>query len=1026
MTKCKVIKPLTPMSLKQEIDIGTTKRYVSNYYTKLKHSAGLLGGGQQEFLKLREALDTSLHGLINNTVQRVGKADFAASWMSAVIGWRKSGLSENFSLGGSINERLLRGTNAAYNVFSMWVQSHAQPVVIRHHEYLRSLLPNASTKELEILIHDSAVVGSTGELMELLASSYGGKRFLDKRLTSFMENLDAIGLTEAQALQVIENGKEYAELYKTGQAYLLDNGVDMARFAGYVPLLFDKRISEAVGKRFKTFQQLIDNTFVNVGNDILGTSAKSDPRLTYVDYVINDIEITKARLGGAFPGVNTDDIMRWADDPDVFKLEVLDKLKPGEIEELLKDGTLSRVPSMHSTIVELLVRKEGLPAGVAEEVLLTDPKLALKQWTQSLERITKESFAIKDMLTNGVTNGWVVDAAIANAHPEQFIELSTLPLLTKFFPATLSTAIGQQYVHQIVARQLNAVLELNSNPIAASVLGDYLDTFGKFAGYLQKSLLSNPVSVITQLTQNAIQTVSAVGAPVYLPKAMNDVFKVLSGGIESLGTERYIKFGAEEISEQELMLRLLATRGSTDLGSLQGIKSLSREHLKSIFQYDYRAGIERAKLNLRYMPLKTIAGLPIEAVNKAFAPVAFSNFIGDVSSRYAIVLTLNNPAMAGANKFLSRAGSQDSVEAALQYADEYIGLFDSKSEFLGVASRYIRPFASYVMNAPGQTLRHAMRHPRRFANTMKFYHHYAITEDRESAGYDKKSWQRGKLLIPLWHNKETGEKVMMAPGSVSSNIALLDQVDALFNASTRLTGGNTRDKIADLEARVNPAKAQGDFLGSIIEGNYFQTISDAITGRNPFTGASPTAEQGFTKATLFNVEMTPQLRSLVLLALPAANQIDRALPANISGKREKRSADGTTVLEPGVPGIFGNTPESGGVQGTTPINAGLGVLGLRPVYADTVANIVTNYSDIEGIIKDGQRVQRTLIQRGRGDTQEFAAVTEAIRRAELLKVDINRYAIDNNVQPPEAVRAIKQQYNKPTNDYLKMVNERPY
>jgi hypothetical protein len=1023
---CKPVKPLTERDLKKDISLNVAKKYVDNYYKKLVYTAGLLSDGNAEFLKMRQMLDTSLHGMINTEINHVDRGDFFASWLSGVVGWRKKLLGEGFSLGGSVNERLLRSTNAAYNVLSVWIQSHAQPLVRRHSNYLREILPTATNKEIEILLHDSAIVGGTEEMIVALGESEGAVSHLNKRLTKFIEDLKGKGLSDDQIVQVYENGKEYSNVYKQGQAYIQSVGGDIKRLHGYVPIVFDKRIKDAVSNKYESFASLINNSFIATGQEIVGSST-SKARLDYIDYVINDIDITFAKFEKQIPGLTKEQVLNWADDADLFKTQVLDKLSTTAISDLLEEGVLSRIPSMHNTLVDLLVRKEGLPIGLAEEVLLTNPQKALEQWGSSLERITKESFAFNDLLSNGVENGWVVGKDIADLHKEQFIKLGTIPAVTKLFPGTIGVGVGEQYVHKIVARQLAAVLELNTNPVSASILGIALDKFGQFTNYFGRGLLANPVGAIAQYTQNFAQVISAVGSPIYMPKATKDVFKVLGGGIESLGTEPYIKFGDEVLNEQELFTRLLLTRGSNSLNDVTGVKKLSVGNLKEMFRYDIKAAVKRGLINARYAPAQTLQGIPAGVVDTLFKPVAFSNFISDISARYAIVLTLNNPTtravdfIAGGSKFTA----PKTVRDALEYADEYIGFMDSKSELLGVASRYIRPFASYITNYPGQVMRHAMRHPRRFYNTMKYYHHVSLSEDRDGNGYDRTSWQRNKMLVPAWENKATGQKVFFDPSSVVGEFSTLNLVDQTLSALERFRGGTTADKIADLKAKTNPAGAFTDFVGGFFEGNYTETILDALKGADSFTGGSPSAEAGFKTTTLFNIEMSKQLKAMVLLAAPFANQIDRALPAPITGKRETRSPDGSTVIEPGVPGIFGNVPESGGYQGNPGTNIGLGAVGLRPVYADTAMAVVNNVNELDSVIADGTRVQRFLISKNKQGTRDFEQVTKAIYDAKLLKIDVERYAIDHGVTPAFAIKKIKENLNKPSSDALKIINQNP-
>jgi hypothetical protein len=1008
------------------MEIGKTRNYVDNYYSKLKYASGLLADGSQAFLKMRQNLDNALHGAVNISIESIGTGDWFHNWAASTLSWRKQLFSDELSVAGAINERLMRTSNAAYNVFKDYISSQALPVAKRHFNELKTMLPGVERKTLEQIIHDSAIVGSTDEILEAIGvNSYGGKLYLDKRIESFMTRLTDLGLNQSQIETIIRNGKEYADIYRIGQAYLMEGaGANLERLPGYVPIVFDKKLQKAVTQKFPSFQEVIDKSFLNVGNDILGSSANK-ARKEFIDYVINDVAYLKTRLSNIFPDIDDTKILGWIEDADLFKQEVVDVLSDNALETLMKEGTISKIPSMHSTIIETLMRRDGIPAGLAEELFLTDPKLALKQWGETLERITRESFVTRDLVTNGIDQGWVVDKAVADLNPKQFVPMNTIPLFTKFFDPHTAKAVGDQYVHKIVARQLNTVLELNSNPIAAGVLGTSLNAFGRYTSYFGRGILGNPVTATAQVTQNLIQVVSAVGTPAYVPQGLSDAFRFMTKGLDGFSPDSMLKLGDELISERDLMYRIMATRGGLNLGEITTPGALTVDNFKEFFKHDIKAVVNRGLLNAQMRPLGAIQDVLDEATQLLFKQTAFANYFADVAGRMAILRTIadedNFPnAVKGlASIFDTKIGT---VEDALRYTDEYISFFDGKSDLASVSGRFVRPFASYLMSAPGQTVRHVMRHPKRFNNALDLYHHYAITADRDNYGYDRASWQRGKMLVPLWENPETKERVMFSPGMLDNTLNTIEFVDNSLNAASRLSGKNTRDKVADLEAFANPAKATADYIGSLWEGNYLETIESAITGRNAFTGGDPSPTDSVKVATWFGIPMSPRMRAIMQMSLPFSNQLERMLPAEIVGKRAVNDPFGNP-LEPAVPSIFGAIPESGGARGNMGVNAGLGVIGVRPIYSDTILNLSRTVGDLERIKSDARDVQRYLLQKGRANDPAFQQATDVIAEADLIILDVNTVAIDEGVTPPKAIQILKQRLDAPNQLLLRSLNE---
>ena len=1022
MAKCQV-KPFTNVSLKNDTPLGKAQEYVNKHYENLRKAAGLLSDNSHQFLKLREYLDTALHGAVSASIDRIESGSWLENWFATTFSWRRKLLSDELSGAGELNERIMRTTNAAVNVFKNFVANEAVPIAKRNYDTLRTMLPDAPRRELENIIHDAAIIASTEEIAESVGA--GGRKYLDKRASEFVQRLGELGLNQAQISQVIDQAKEYADIYRIGQAYLLDVGLEFDRLPGYVPIVFDKGIQDVVTKKIPSFSDVVSSSLLDSSAGIKGSNASSR-RTTFIDYVIEDMALLKEKLGKVMPDITNEKLLEWAEDANAFKQDIISKLTDTAVEQLLEEGIISRIPSMHKDIVETLVRKEGLPLGLAEDVFLTDPVKALKQWAESLEKITAESFALKDLLTNGIAQGYVVGKEVADQHVGHFVKLSDLPLLDRFSSPHLKKAVGDQYIHVVAAQQLNAVLRLNSEPIQASYLGKALDLFGRYTSYFGKSLLGNPVSAISQITQNAVQVMAAVGNISHLPSGFHDAFKLSTKGFDGFSDTVMFKFGNEVISEKDLVRRMVLTRGGVniaDIASPGGLK-VTMGDIKRIFDYDINQVVRKGLIKFKSNPLGSVTDALGGVSDVLFKQTAMANFFSDVAARMAILRTLNeNP--SAATGFAGIINSKiDSVESALRYTDEYIGFFDGNSELASLTGRYIRPFFSYLMSAPGQGIRHAMRHPKRFSKALSLYHHYAVTEGRRNYGYDKESWNRSRMLIPLWQNPVTRERVLFAPGAVDNTLNTIEFFDGLFSIATRLTGGNTRDKVADLEARANPAKTVSDFIGSFWAGNYYDSIRNALAGKNSFSGGDPNPIDSVKIATWFGIPMSPHMRAILQMSFPWSNQMERMLPAEVVGKRAVKNALGND-LEPPVPSIFGAVPESGGARGNFATNLGLGLLGIRPVYSDTILNLTRTQNDLDRIRADAIAVQRYLINKKRMDSEEFRKATQVVREIDLIKIDVNNVAAQEGVDPPEAIRILKQRLGRPANELLRLINSQP-
>ena len=1032
---CKLPKPLNPRNVKKDLTSSDVKTSITKYYAKLKQlSGGVNTTAQLNAMALGESLQNSLAGLVDGTISRGTKFQYFESWMSQALNWRKGLISDAFSTSGEVQERLLRMTEAVNNTLGAYVGTQTTEVY-KAMETLKGFgIPDI--KDVQVILHDAAVVSAGNQIVSANAGSEVVARFVENRKLTFETMLaERFGLTDSQVTQVLELGENYQKIYQDAFVYLREAGLPIREMQGYVPVTFDTDFTKQIEAKFNNLDSLMEG-LGNVNPQSLAGKARS----TFVDYIVSDVATATHMFSGLKETLGREiypaDILRWGSDSNAFKSEVLSKLSNSAVESLMESGAITKLPSMYADLVQQYVFREGVAPGLAQDVLISDPVRALREYTVNLKTQLKESSIVQDLLSNGVDKGWLVGA-------EQLTDLGTKEISDNFIKIgddsrlqsligsyvnapSVASATNRLYIHKSVATAIASMVDFNTSPDLQGVLGQVTQIMGKFNGYLNKSMLANPVSAIAQVTQNTVQMYSAVGGVgiMKMPQALLEVGNVMVRGLDAIDNVNIIvDLGGERLTKRQLLERLINTRGSNPFnpgGAGSPIKNIGLQ----LRNTDYAALVRKFQWNAHHMPLTDkvlkVAGLPGDIVNAAFQPVALSNFLGDMSARYATIMTIAENGYKVNDLYGFGGKSFKSVEEIFQHADEYFGLFDGSSSVSSSVGRYIMPFFSYAMNYPGQVIRHVWRSPRRFYNVYKFYNAYKQQADRDQESYyDKVSWQRERLLIEVATDPITGRKVSISPSGVSGDLNFLEAMDNNVSTLTRLFGlGSTKDRIADLEAKVNPAKTFGDSMAKFVEGTYLSNAYEVLTNKNPWSGEQNAIEEQYRTATVAGVPVNPLTRRILLFAAPALNTLDRSLPEGISGRRATKNAAGVTT-SPGVPGLFGVVPEQGGVTGDPGLNAAFGSIGIRTANTDTVKNLVTNYNELNTLITDSGRVMKSLAASGRLDSDDFRNAQEVSLIADLYKREIDARATELGVPAPTVFNEARQIRMKPINQLLR-------
>ena len=1035
---CPLPKPLNTRNVKKDLTASDVAESIKKYYAKLKQlSGGLNTTAQLNSMELGESLQNSLAGLVDGTVSRGTKFQYFESWMSQALNWRKGLIGDAFSTSGAVQERLLRMTEAVNNSLGAYVATQTTEVY-KAMETLKGF-GIENIKDVQVILHDSAIVSSGNQIIGANAGNEMVARFIENRKITFETMLtERYGLSEQQVTQVLELGENYQKVYQDAFMYLREAGLPIREMQGYVPVTFDTDFTKQIESKFNNLDSLMEG-LGNVNPNSLATKARSE----FVDYIVSDVATATHMFSGLKETLGREiypvDVLRWGSDSNAFKSEVLSKLSNSAVNQLMESGAITKLPSMYADLVQQYVFREGVAPGIAQDVLISDPVRALTEYTLNLKTQLKESSVVQDLLSNGVDKGWLVGAEqlsqlSAKEIADNFIKIGDdarfQGLIANYVNApSVATATNSLYVHKSVATAISALVDFNTSPDLLGSLGQVTQIMGKFNGYLSKSMLANSVSAIAQVTQNTIQMYSAVGGAgvMKMPQALLEVSNVMIDGFKAIDdTRAVIDLGGEQLTKRQLLERLINTRGSNPFNQVgSGARSLNVGDLGlKLRNTDYAALVRKFQWNAHHMPLTDkvlkILGLPGDVVNAAFQPVALANFLGDMSARYATILTIAENGYKVNDMYGFGGKSFKNVEELFQHADEYFGLFDGSSNVSSTVGRYVMPFFSYAMNYPGQVIRHAWREPRRFHNVYRFYNAYKNQADRDKGSYyDDVSWQRERLLIEVATDPLTGRKVSINPSGVSSDLSFLEAMDNNVSSLTRLFGlGSTKDRVADLEAKVNPAKTFGDTMAKFVEGTYLSNAYEVLTNKNPWSGEQNAIEEQYRTATVAGVPVNPLTRRILLFAAPALNTLDRSLPEDISGRRATKNAAGVDTV-PGVPGWLGVVPEQGGVTGNPDMNLMFGSVGVRTANTDTVKNLVTNYNELNTIITDSGRVMKSLTAAGKVNSDEFRQAQEVALIADLYKREIDARATELGVPAPTVFNEARQIRMKPVNQLLR-------
>jgi hypothetical protein len=929
---------------------------VVDFFTTIRSRAGVLTPKEDLELMWTEEIAKLTTGAANIPV--IKQHNVIEDLLARALGYQSTmfgAVNGKKTAAGAFQDLLITNAKIASNTINYMTTYKSLPVVKELYEKLVKALPDLSENRIQELLHDQVVIGLYPELLNVVDSPVAQQQ-LRMRYFKHHNNLLEAGLTTPQIQELDKVARTISKHFDEARFAAGKFGLDVEQLqnGGFYPLRTKDYIKKFLDKETGLGANKPAESFLNA--DVINKSRSSMvPLVLDVDKAAtvlgtDTITLTKELLQ---PGLVT---------------QRLRELPEETLEKLFDNGTLGQLPAMSDELMVFFNEALDLPIENLGQAIMMNPVEAIKRYDEQLTRAITNSSYMQTTLEEGVKNGWLLDtytyAALGNVNKKNFVQLGSDNLLLSLVRNQKTReAISEMYVHKTAISQLNALVQVNSSYEALGLLGGFIQNFVKLTGGFKRAALvaSSPINYVKRVaTNNFIGVYAATGLEGVgkLAVGLTDTVRIYKDKtLDALPDVTY-KVGNTTISLKEAYTNLLLKRASSFAAGLgEQVETTSVEKLfNTVNPRELATWWKYTELyNSRYgSPVSgkilTAAELAKEVTSESFKAVyetmAHTNQFLDFTARWTIArAVLDNPKLAGV--------PIKSFDDIIRYTDEYISINEVSGEVGKAASKFLVPFASFALVAPGSMIRHAMRHPWRYARSMYLYSQVQNSLGETLSENEASKWNKSSYNLFLSRTAD-GKIISVNPGTVDFYLDSSLWIKENFEKAIRLLGGQVGTQQEILDAGLNPnidfQNAMKDVANKLY---YSEALQILVGGVNPRTGSkySKVPEQDILMGV---IPMSRQLKDGLTSAIPMLRYFDRNLPASIVGSPTVTNEFGT-VVEPGRPSVSGIVPETGGAKGKIqstkeaerelfPFIAN-NLMGLTLSEIDPQKNLISNYKD---------------------------------------------------------------------------------
>jgi hypothetical protein len=956
-----------PTPVQKPSGFSPLRAKVLKFFDDVANVAGVVTDKQTFEAEYLKRFTTLAAGVSN--IPTLTKYSKLESWFSYALGWR-SAIWDFASVGrteaGAISELLIQRAKVASNSVELMATYKSLPQIRGIYGNLRKALPNLPESQLQELIHDQVVAGQFPKLTNIYDSPTA-QFTLKQRYLAHLSKLQQLGLSPDDIKTLDELAGEISGNLDAARMLVAKHGMDIKQLqnGGYFPL-------QATEEARKILAKANETAFGGSAAHFDTAAFLSRSRNSAIPAVLDLPEAAKLLKMSEF------ELALKMSEPGELAKHIRANFTEAEIEKAFENGTLFQLPALSDELFHWFSEGLDLPIKNLGEAIQLNPMQAIQDYNRNLANGVKNASFIQTALDTGAKEGWILDS-IEHANlpnKQDYIKIGSNQAIADMVRSTgLRDYISEGYIHRTVADQLNALWQMNVSAERLGIFGKTLQSTLRLTGFLKKSFILSTGGlpyVKRVFLQDIVSLNAATGSKgLYkFPLGLADVARAYSTkALDHLSTEAFSKpIGGKSWSLRALYEHTFLTQASpytsgvgenVQAGSWSKfLERLDPTYLEKFtrFQTYYHKTFGSPMTGIVGDFAKEIASAAGDGFNAAYEQLARANQFIDYASMWTTIRTLaEDPSLAQGRK------EWKNISELMSYAREYHNIQEDAGTIGKAAGQFAVPFAAFAMNAPGSTLRHAMRNPWQYGRMMMLYTQAQNAGDGTNlTDAELAKWQKSSYNNFIGKTSD-GEIYAINPGTVDFYLDSSIWMRENFLKGLRLAGVGAGTPKDALDSKINPG---ANIVKSLQDFGKKTYVTSAIL--NVFTDIDPRTGKPMNQAagddTLLNIRLNPKIRNLLLQFAPVLGGLDKKLPESIVGSPPVLDPVTGEQRQPGIQGIFGNIPDRAGNSRKSDVDfndpnqrfAWLAdnILGLTPTLFSPGANLISNYNDIQSLQKD--------------------------------------------------------------------------
>jgi hypothetical protein len=575
-----------------------------------------------------------------------------------------------------------------------------------------------------------------------------------------------------------------------------------------------------------------------------------------------------------------------------------------ELNTLVDEGILGRVPMPSARMYEVLVKRYELPYRELGDMLVLDPIAAHRAYERNLQRSLGNTNMARSMVQAATEEGWGISRQVFLADKARYpgwVNAEEFLRNQRFDPDALGIqGLRDLYLPPEVAHHFAALVEVSTRP---AHLNWFAQTWQTIATTTKRSSLATTAFVFRNMVGSWIQAFSAGANMFNFPSAVKSYTDFLIRGADSLDNVHRV-YGGGQYTLRDVVL------GARSRGRLVS-KNMMGEGLDFMMSDSIRNRVW-------WMMHNATTGHPVRAVGDALKAIDIgvtrtlsaalmpTIWMEDVMQLTTLLSVLRDGRANQIGSMLSFGKPRHftNLDEAIRYMDKYFIQYDNISRFDQFMGHNIAPFYTYVTRNIPMQLRNAAQNPGRFAAWMRLYG--LMNRDALRAGEDLP-----ESGIADW--TADGMRIFMPspdgdPNTwYTLNTEYTDQIAEAWSLfAYRFADPTSRRRV---ERNLPSAGVEPGWLNYAINSTHghIRSFLALATRRDPFTRRDLNDEASFLGYEVPEVAGVPPgvVRYVLENNVPFVRQLNRSNPFGVFGVSEIRDANGEVIRE-ARRSMFGN------------------------------------------------------------------------------------------------------------------------